>query len=278
MRKCQNTLLAGVAALALVAGTDFASAQTPNGGGGGGQGGQQHATQPGGNGPGTHAQGQGGVNRTAQSPSGGAKTNATGGGQQPQQNATGGQNNTQQDAQGNEHGNMQRNASGPNNRENAQNTNRNNRNGTASNERGTQHRRRSAAERQHIPQGLQGNASGQTQGNNRNSQAPQGTAQNSGAKGQVRGANVKLSEQQRTRIRETIIQGSNAPRVDHVNFTVNVGTPIPRAEFVSIHVVPVPEYLVRIEPRWRGLEYFIYTDEVVIVDPHDLRIVAIIAV
>jgi hypothetical protein len=94
----------------------------------------------------------------------------------------------------------------------------------------------------------------------------------------VQGSSVRLSQQQRTRIRSTIINGGNAPRISHVTFGVNVGTVIPRDEFTRIRVVPVPEYLVRIEPRWRGLEYFVYSDEIVIVDPHDLRIVAIIPV
>jgi hypothetical protein len=36
--------------------------------------------------------------------------------------------------------------------------------------------------------------------------------------------------------------------------------------------------LVDIEPTWRGFLYFIYEDELVIVDPRDLRIVAVLPV
>lgn len=89
------------------------------------------------------------------------------------------------------------------------------------------------------------------------------------------GGNVKLSEQQRTQIRTTIINGSNAPRVTHVNFDIKIGVAVPRE---SVHVVPVPETLVVIEPQWRGFLYFVYEDEVVIVSPDDMRIVAVIEV
>jgi hypothetical protein len=87
---------------------------------------------------------------------------------------------------------------------------------------------------------------------------------------------VQLSEDQRTRIRQTIIESGNAPRVGRVNFNVRTGTVIPRSEFTSIRVVPVPQYLVQIEPRWRGYEYFVHQDSIVIVNPRDLRIVAIV--
>jgi hypothetical protein len=108
------------------------------------------------------------------------------------------------------------------------------------------------AQERNIPRGLQGNASGQMQG-----------------------ANVKLSTQQRTQIRRTVINARGAPRVGHVDFDVRVGTAIPRDR---IHVVPVPETLVQIDPAWSGFLYFVYEDEVVIVDPSDMQIVAILPV
>jgi hypothetical protein len=110
--------------------------------------------------------------------------------------------------------------------------------------------------------GLQGNAAGQMQGSRRVETSS--------------GRSVQLSEDQRTRIRQTIIESGNAPRVGRVNFNVRTGTVIPRSEFTSIRVVPVPQYLVQIEPRWRGYEYFVHQDSIVIVNPRDLRIVAIV--
>ena len=89
------------------------------------------------------------------------------------------------------------------------------------------------------------------------------------------GVNVKLNDQQRNEIRTTVIDKSGAPRVGHVDFDVAVGTVVPREH---VHVVPVPETLVRIEPEWRGYLYFVYEDDVVIVNPHDMKIVAVLAV
>jgi hypothetical protein len=91
----------------------------------------------------------------------------------------------------------------------------------------------------------------------------------------MQGADVKLNEQQRTTIRDTVIKAHGAPRIGHADFDVSVGTVVPRRD---IHVVPVPESLVQIEPEWRGFLYFVYGDEVVVVNPRDMRIVAVLSV
>lgn len=281
MNKYQNALLAGVAALALVAGTGFASAQgQPQSQSTASKAGHMPAAQPAQH-PGTQAQSQGKTGPTAQNAPQGAQPNAKGERQGRQQNANSQQqhaNNGKQDTQQSAKGNEAKQPSvaqktGPESGKQNQASNRKERNGrhmarsermnhgrqtTAQRER-EMRGRQTTAQREHRMRGLQANASNQMQ-----------RVQTSS------GTNVRLSEQQRTRIRETIIQAHNAPRVGHVNFHLNVGTVIPRDEFTSIRVIPVPEYLARIEPRWRALEYFIFQDEVVIVDPHDLRIVAIV--
>ena len=88
-------------------------------------------------------------------------------------------------------------------------------------------------------------------------------------------SHVTLNDQQRTRIRDTVINARGAPRVGSVDFDVAVGTAIPRDR---IHIVPVPETLVEIYPAWRGFRYFIYEDEIVVVDPEDMRIIAVLPV
>jgi hypothetical protein len=88
------------------------------------------------------------------------------------------------------------------------------------------------------------------------------------------GGSVTLTSDQRTKIRETVIEGRNAPKVDRVNFSLNVGTVVPR----RVRVVEVPPTLVGIHPEWRGYRYFVYQDEIVIVDPKSLMIVAIVNV
>jgi len=42
--------------------------------------------------------------------------------------------------------------------------------------------------------------------------------------------------------------------------------------------VTVPDTIVRIHPAWRGYSYFIVDDEIIIVEPNTLRIVAVLTV
>jgi Protein of unknown function (DUF1236) len=88
-------------------------------------------------------------------------------------------------------------------------------------------------------------------------------------------ANVKLSSEQRTRIKSVVLAGRGGPRVAHVNFDVRVGVIVPRG---GVEYVPVPETLVAIEPMWQGFDYFVYGEELVIIDPDTLAIVAVIPV
>jgi Protein of unknown function (DUF1236) len=85
--------------------------------------------------------------------------------------------------------------------------------------------------------------------------------------------NVLLSAEQRAQIRKAIIEARNAWRVSSVDFDLAVGSVVPRG---PVQVVPVPDVLVQIKPEWRGLLYFVYDSEIVIVDPGDMRIVAIV--
>jgi len=86
------------------------------------------------------------------------------------------------------------------------------------------------------------------------------------------GASVNFSEEQRTRIRGVIVKERSAPRVNSVDFSLSIGTPIPR----SVRLVAVPAPLIEIEPRWRGFDYFLVGDEIVIVDPRNMEIVAVV--
>jgi Protein of unknown function (DUF1236) len=40
--------------------------------------------------------------------------------------------------------------------------------------------------------------------------------------------------------------------------------------------VALPQTIVELEPAWRGFEYFVVGNEIVIVDPRSLEIVAVI--
>ncbi len=85
---------------------------------------------------------------------------------------------------------------------------------------------------------------------------------------------VSFTTEQRTKIRETVFRERNAPRVGKVDFSLNVGTAVPR----TVHIVEVPEVIVDVHPEWRGYRYFIVNDEIVIVQPDTLKIVAIVDV
>jgi hypothetical protein len=45
-----------------------------------------------------------------------------------------------------------------------------------------------------------------------------------------------------------------------------------------VRVVTVPDVIVEIHPAWRGFLYFVYEDEIVIVDPRSHKIVAVLDV
>ena len=54
---------------------------------------------------------------------------------------------------------------------------------------------------------------------------------------------------------------------------MSVGTAVPR----TVKVVVVPAVLVRVYPQYRGRRYFVYNDQIIIVDD-DYRIIAVIDV
>jgi hypothetical protein len=260
MTNYQKTLLAGVAAIAIAAGTSFASAQSPHGAaaGGGmssgnaGSGEQSPATQAT---PNTPSEGGG----MSQHPGtgmqhGGTGSGSTGKGMRPQAEQHPGA--TEQKGQEKGQGGAKRSAQGAGSAKPS----------TAAS--GTHAGNREAQTPDHGAKGQKGGTAMEGHG-----AAP--------ASGTHESANVhpsggvKFSEQQRTTIKRTIIDAHSAPRVGHVDFNVRVGTVVPRG---SIHVISVPETLVRIEPQWRGFLYFVYEDEVVIVNPNDMHIVAVVAV
>jgi hypothetical protein len=81
-----------------------------------------------------------------------------------------------------------------------------------------------------------------------------------------------LTPETRTRIHEIVVRERNAPRVNSPNFDVSVGTRVPR----TVPFVELPRTIVEIEPEWRGFEYFMIGDQLVIVNPRTMEIVAIV--
>ncbi|HEY8032047.1 MAG TPA: DUF1236 domain-containing protein [Methylocella sp.] len=82
---------------------------------------------------------------------------------------------------------------------------------------------------------------------------------------------VGLSSVQKTKIHDTII-GGNFHRVDHVDFPISVGTRVPD----TVTFYDIPETIVEIVPQYRGLRYIVVEDQLVIIDPDTLDIVAVL--
>jgi hypothetical protein len=85
------------------------------------------------------------------------------------------------------------------------------------------------------------------------------------------GAGAKLSTEQRTKI-TTVIKDQHIAPVTNVNFSISVGTRVPRD--VSFH--PLPAEIVTVYPDWRGYEFILVRDQIVVIDPASLEIVAVI--
>jgi uncharacterized protein DUF1236 len=87
------------------------------------------------------------------------------------------------------------------------------------------------------------------------------------------GAGAKLSTEQRTQI-TTVIRNEHVAPVTNVNFSISVGTRIPR----EVRYHPLPAEVVTIYPEWRGYNYVLVRDQIVVIDPQTLEIVAILDV
>ena len=111
-----------------------------------------------------------------------------------------------------------------------------------------------------------------TQAQSPQRQQGQGAQQGQAQQGQA-GSKTTLTTEQRTKIRQTVLTGGNAPRATNVNFAVRVGTVVP----TSVRVVAVPQVIIDIHPEWSGYMYFVVGDEIIIVD-NGHRIVAVLAV
>jgi Protein of unknown function (DUF1236) len=86
------------------------------------------------------------------------------------------------------------------------------------------------------------------------------------------GAGAKLSTEQRTKI-TTIFREQHVQPSANVTFDIRPGVRIAR-DRVSLR--PLPSDVVTIYPEWRGYEFFLVHDRIVVVDPRTLEIVDVI--
>ncbi|WP_354269132.1 DUF1236 domain-containing protein [Bradyrhizobium japonicum] len=84
-------------------------------------------------------------------------------------------------------------------------------------------------------------------------------------------ASVNINDQQRTRI-STSISHLNVQPLTNVNFSLSVGTVVPR----DIRLQPLPAEVVEIVPQYRGYNFVLVKDEIVIVEPSSYKIVTVL--
>jgi uncharacterized protein DUF1236 len=97
-----------------------------------------------------------------------------------------------------------------------------------------------------------------------------GAAKSTTTTGQA-GAGAKLSTEQRTKI-TSVIKSQNVRPATNVNFSISVGARVPRT--VGFH--PLPAEIVTIYPEWRGYEFFLVNNQIIVVNPRTLEIVDVI--
>ncbi|MCG2644735.1 DUF1236 domain-containing protein [Bradyrhizobium sp. WYCCWR 12678] len=82
-------------------------------------------------------------------------------------------------------------------------------------------------------------------------------------------ASININDQQRTRVSQSIARLDVRP-LTSVNFSVSVGTVVPR----DVRLQQLPADVVEIVPQYRGYDFVIVKDEIVIVEPSSYKIVA----
>ena len=84
----------------------------------------------------------------------------------------------------------------------------------------------------------------------------------------------KLSTEQRTKI-TTVIKQQKVERVDaaKLNISISVGARVPEH---GVHFYPLPREVFVIYPEWRGYDYILVGDQILVIDPRSHEIVAIL--
>jgi hypothetical protein len=127
-------------------------------------------------------------------------------------------------------------------------------------------------EHRSTPPGMQNPAQEQSgAAEDKANRSDQSGAMQSPAQGRTSAGSAALSSDQTTRIRQTVANG-NIHRVNHVNFSLSVGTRVPH----NVTFYDVPETIVNIVPQYRGFKYVAVRDDFAIIDPGTREIVALV--
>jgi len=113
------------------------------------------------------------------------------------------------------------------------------------------------------------NAGTQPSTNTNTAAQPSNTQSNTAQSGSSNASvSASLNETQRTRVSESIARLNVAP-INNVNFSLSVGTVVPR----DVRFQSLPADVVEILPQYRGYNFFVVRDDIVIVDPSTYKIV-----
>ena len=241
-----NRFMMSVAAAALIAGAGFANAQG-TGGGSAGSTAQQSAPSTGGT---TAAP----ANRDASEPSSGMKAT-----QSDQKSPGGAKNQRAQD-------DMKAGAKGEKSAQekvqnksaqdkSAQDNNKGDKSKSMSSE------TKGPAAKDMKAEGRNGNMNAETKGAAENGSQTTGQA----------GAGARLSTEQRTKI-STVIRGQHVEPITNANFAISVGARVPR----EVSFRRLPSEVITVYPEWRGYEFFLVRDQIIVVNPRTMEIVAVL--
>jgi hypothetical protein len=110
-------------------------------------------------------------------------------------------------------------------------------------------------------------------GNAQTSEPPSSRMAPSTARDETKsGPPAALSTEQHAKIRDTL-RVEKSERLTNVPFSTKVGEAIPG----TVHLYVLPVSIMEYAPQYRGYEYILVGDEILIVDPRTMRIVAVIA-
>ena len=84
-------------------------------------------------------------------------------------------------------------------------------------------------------------------------------------------APAPLSAEQRPKVWEAL-RGEKTPRFTGAKFSMAVGEAVPK----TVHLNRLPARVIEFAPQYRGYEYVLVGDEILIVDPRTHRIVAVV--
>jgi hypothetical protein len=109
----------------------------------------------------------------------------------------------------------------------------------------------------------------------RNSGATQKSSESVNSKSSTVGqgaaaGSAKLSTEQRTKI--TTIIRQHKVRPEHLNISVHVGARVPD----TVHFYPLPVEVVDVYPEWRGYDFILVGDEILVVNPRTHLIIAVL--